>query len=138
MFSLDALSAQAVLGPLIGGIFGWLVALRMSRSNEAIATAARVENEKLTLAARVEGDKLRQATADATFVDGLTRRFKLLMDGYEAHIKDLSEEVSQLRSEIKHLHSLLTDRVSQVCPAAHECAYLKAAIQSVGDRDATT
>lgn len=123
---LSSLTARDVISPILGGLFGWFAAIRMSRSNEKIAEANRQETHVSKMTA-----------AEMTAADGLTRRFQVLMDGYEIRIRDLTNEVSRLRSEVERLAGVLTNGVSQFCPAAHDCAVLQAAIKALGTEDAS-
>ena len=123
---LSSLTARDVISPILGGLFGWFAAIRMSRSNEKIAAESRLEVHKSQMSA-----------SEVAAADGLTRRFQVLMDGYEIRIRDLTNEVSRLRSEVERLACVLTEGVSSFCPAAHDCAVLRVAIKALGTDNAS-
>ena len=95
------LAAKDVLNPAIGlivGVFG----MHLTRSQLARGAQEKVE------AARTAATAAHMA-ADVATADSLTRRFQLLMDGYErriddltAQVENLSAEVVKLREELKH------------------------------------
>ena len=89
-----------VLGPLVGGGLGWIGARMNARSNERIAKATREEAARNTATTR-------QEAAEASEADQLTKRFSVLMDGYEGRIKDLTAEVQSLRQEVTKLRQEL-------------------------------
>ncbi len=94
------LSAYAfVLPNVLTGLTGWIAATWVARSNEKIARIRR-EDE----------DRTRVAAAKVTAADDLTHRFKVLMDGYEARIRDLTIEVTSLRFEVAELRAELSER----------------------------
>lgn len=76
---ISNLSPKDVIVPLLSGLGGWLAALRMTRSNEKIAREER-EREQ-------DGD--------------VTRRVRLLLDGYERRIAELKAEVEDLRNRVE-------------------------------------
>jgi hypothetical protein len=55
-------------------------------------------------------DKARVLAAKVSAADDLTHRFKVLMDGYEARIRDLTLEVTRLRVEVAELREELSER----------------------------
>ena len=57
-----------------------------------------------------EADHKEQMDADRTTADSMTKRFQALMDGYEGRIRDLTEEVTGLRIEVKNLRKALDQR----------------------------
>ena len=48
--------------------------------------------------------------AETAKLDGITRHFQALIDGYESRLKDLTEEIEALRDEIKELRQALDKR----------------------------
>lgn len=50
------------------------------------------------------------ADAAASKLDSMTRHFQALIDGYEARVKDLTDEIDALRVEIKELRQALDKR----------------------------
>jgi hypothetical protein len=111
---LDNLSAKDIVSPLVGGVFGWFAAIRMSSSNEKIARAARLESEKLAAEAKAR----KQTETDVDFAEVLTKRFQVLISGYEVRIADLVEEVQGLRCEVTQMRRLLGARDAEcaACP----------------------
>jgi predicted nucleic acid-binding Zn-ribbon protein len=63
------------------------------------------------LSERVQKD---QTDSDVAHADSMTRRFQALMDGYESRIKDLTNEVSALRDEVRNLRNSL-DTQTRMC-----------------------
>ena len=81
----------------------WIAAQRMARSNEAIAHHREEElaRARILAAAKLASDRL----------DGdLTKRFQLLMDGYETRIKDLTDEIKTLRLHVDAMRIELATR----------------------------
>lgn len=83
----------ALSAPIISGFGGYAVANRMARSAEKVA---KINHEP--------------AKDEDITTGSLTRRFQLLMDGYEGHIQSLTEEVQGLRGEVRDLRQELLDR----------------------------
>ena len=78
-----------LLGALISGVFGWLVARHTAHSSEKVAADAQAEYDR-----------------EARGVD-LSARLKVLMDSYELRVRDLTAEVEALRQRIEHLSEQL-------------------------------
>ena len=94
---LDNLPLIAGLAaPIISGFGGYAVASRMARSAERVA---KINHEP--------------PEADDVTAGSLTRRFKLLMDGYEGHIQSLTEEVQGLRGEVRDLRHEMKERCAK-------------------------
>ena len=77
---------------LLTGLGSWIASQRVARSNERVAERKRADD--------IEDRRISDNRANA---EDLTRRFRTLMDSYEARIKDLTEEVTTLRVEIAQL-----------------------------------
>jgi hypothetical protein len=94
------LSAYVVVVPaVLTGIASWAAARWTAHSNEKIAGIKRDDEIRVRTAA----DRLIAA-------DDLTHRFKVLMDSYEARIRDLTTEVRDLRVEVSELRLELAER----------------------------
>lgn len=85
-----------VVPSLLSGCGGWIAAQRMARSNETIASLARADKDR---AERIE--------AAHDHADDLTSRFRILMDGYEARIRDLTAEVAGLKVRVEEMSAQL-------------------------------
>ena len=97
----DYVNAKEVLGPIAGGMLGYLGARRTARTNVLIE------------------DKKQRAIAREAHADDLSRRFKVLMDGYESRIRDLTDEVTNLRERIDELSSQLNERALACAGCPH-------------------
>ena len=93
VFDFTTLVPPAITA-LISGFGGYAVANRVARSNEKIA---QINHEP------------KPEDVDRS-AGSLTRRFQVLMDGYEGHIQSLTEEVQGLRTEVRDLRQELLDR----------------------------
>lgn len=98
-----------LIAPAMTGILGYFGAIHISRSNETIARAKRLDE-----------DKVRRASAREAYTDDLTARFRVLMDGYEGRIADLMTEILALRREVTELREEINDRAKR----CHGCPYL--------------
>jgi cell division protein FtsB len=87
------------LPPAITGYLGYAAAKHKITSDERLADQKQ-QNE----------DKKEIIAVDAAQSDSMTRRFEALMDGYETRIHDLTQEVQQLREEVKSLRKALDQR----------------------------
>jgi hypothetical protein len=96
---LDYLPLIAALSaPIVSGFGGYAVANRMARSAERVA---RINHEP--------------ERGDDASTGSLTRRFQVLLDGYEGHIQSLTAEVQGLRAEVRDLQQLMLERCAK-CP----------------------
>ena len=93
-----ATMAPPALTSILGGLSGYIVANRIARSNEKIA---KINHEPV------------HEEPDTT--GSLTKRFQVLLDGYEGHIQSLTAEVQGLRSEVRDLQQLMLERCVK-CP----------------------
>lgn len=116
---------SGVVGPFLGGIFGYMIARRNSRTQEKIAYDQMLAEERHTHAVEIEqhrkerqDDARARIEAHSAQTDGLTERFKTLMDGYESRITDLTREVASLRDQVQKLRSVLDARTAacSTCP----------------------
>ena len=73
--------ATVVIGSSLTGLVSWITSQRVYRREE----------------------RARVAAAKISAADDLTHRFKVLMDGYEGRISDLTDEVHRLRLRIDQL-----------------------------------
>lgn len=85
---IDAIREYSIALAPGGALAGWWMGRRKSNA----------EAEKLL----EEGDALR--------LDSITRHFQALIDGYEARVKDLTDEVEALRAEVQALRRALDKR----------------------------
>ena len=85
-----------VITAVASAVAGYAVANRTARSNEKIARIAHAEQVEKTVKAE-----------DALSTNAMTKRFQVLLDGYESHIKDLTAEVQGLRTEVQQLRAVL-------------------------------
>lgn len=85
---LDALREYSIALAPGGAIAGWWMGRK-----KAHAEAAKLMDE---------GDAIR--------LDSITRHFQALIDGYEARVKDLTDEVEALRAEVQSLRQALDKR----------------------------
>lgn len=60
-----------------------------------------------------EKGRLDRIQADTAHSDSLTRRFQSLMDGYENRIKDLTDELTTLRAEVRDLRAALAGQIRE-------------------------
>lgn len=83
--------ATSAVGAL-GALTGWWLGRR-----ERLAKIAQMEQQH------------RKAVEDETglIIDAVTRRFQTLIDGYEARVKDLMDEIHSLREEVRRLRQVL-------------------------------
>src|ERR1700741_5490463 len=95
---LNFVDLKAVLGPLIGGFLGGMGARASIRSGERIEQIRRED-----AAARL------RETQFSAQADDMTERFRVLMDGYEVRIRDLTDEVTSLRNAVSALLVLLAN-----------------------------
>ena len=96
----------SVLAAFLTGLGGWMAAHRMAQSNERVARIAREDKDR--------ADRLSESHDRA---DDLTARFRVLMDGYELRIRDLTLEVATLRIEISQLRTELSARGNKMLTA---------------------
>lgn len=87
------LAAKDVINPIIGLIVG-VTGMHMTR-----VQIARGDSEKAS--ATIAAAEAAQVAADAATADGMTKRFIAILDGYERRVKDLTEEVTNLRAEVR-------------------------------------
>jgi hypothetical protein len=92
-----------VLPAVLTGLASWIASQRMARSNEKIAAVKRADD-----------DRRERVNSNLSHADDLTQRFKVLMDGYESRISDLTAEVKGLRTKIDEM-SMQLKRCSS-CP----------------------
>lgn len=86
---IDAIKEYGVvIGPAFGGMIGY-----MAGRKKIDAEASKLE---------IEGEVAQ--------LDGITRHFEALIDGYEKRIADLTSEVHLLRDEVKQLRKALDSR----------------------------
>lgn len=97
--SLNVAPYSWILPAAITGAASWIAAQRMARSNEKIAAVKRADD-----------DRKERIAAAGYHAEDLTARFKLLMDGYELRIRELTTEVATLRIEVTQLRAELTYR----------------------------
>jgi hypothetical protein len=105
---VEALSYLPILGAAtITAMGGWIAAQRMARSNEKLAAVKRADDDRKE---RVDG-----VNSNA---EDMTERFRILMDGYENRIEDLTSDINSLRSEVASLRSELSSRPARcdACP----------------------
>lgn len=79
---------SGVLGPAMGGFVGYMAG---RRKIDAEVTKLEMDTEIAQL-------------------DGITRHFEALIDGYEKRIADLTSEVHSLRDEVRQLRKALDAR----------------------------
>ena len=95
-----------VLVSSVTAVIGFITA-RLTLRREEKKDMAEAENRARELAEVERKDRIEADTAQA---DSMTRRFQALMDGYEARIEDLMDEVQHLRDEVKSLRKALDER----------------------------
>lgn len=86
----SSITLKDIVIPLLTGLGGWFVALRMTRSNEKIEDRRR--DDEITRQVQI---------AKVARDDDLTDRFKLLMDSYEKKIAELTAEIRELRTRLE-------------------------------------
>jgi hypothetical protein len=106
---LKDLSLPALTG--VAGIVLTYLRFRYERKTAQFEEELHAQERKD--AVRVAQDKLNNDQSD-----GITLRFMTLMDGYERRIKDLIEEVTGLRGEVRGLRAALDERTRMCssCP----------------------
>jgi hypothetical protein len=113
---------------LIAVITGGLALVGVFASNRVSSRKDAADHEDRLNAAE-DKERLDRIQADAAHSDSLTRRFQSLMDGYESRIKDLTDEVSGLRGEVRSLRQAL-DKQVRTCAG---CPLFRSLQQEVTD-----
>ncbi len=85
-------------GPIITGVFAIFIALLTWLGKRAEASKARRE-------AREKDERDREHREDMVETQDITVRIKMLMDGYEARVKELSAELIATKDENRVLHA---------------------------------
>jgi uncharacterized protein involved in exopolysaccharide biosynthesis len=101
-----------ILGPALGGLFGYMAAIRKSRVDYAKIEAARDIEDRRTAAEQSHSgsDTIVQAMKQQN------EQFVTLLDGYERRVGDLTQEVHALREEVKELRKALDGKPRMFCP----------------------
>lgn len=94
---------HTLIGSLVSGVAGFFTARLTIKSQERVAEAA--------------GDD----AVDAAAAADLSRRYRALFDGYEHHIDDLRAEIVRIRDGYEARIKALTDEVSDLRRRVEHC-----------------
>ena len=115
---LRGLDVKDLVPPLLAGILTLLGTVYVVREKRTIA----VEQRKIAEAQSAADTAERMRVADNSFniaqTQDLTVRFRALMDGYEVHIRDLSNDLVASRTENKTLR----DEVGRLTLKCRDCS----------------
>ena len=90
--------ASGLLAPVLTGAIAWWIGRK----------------ERIGKLQTLEQDHQKAAEAEAAAViDAITRRFQALIDGYEARVKDLLNEIQSLRNQVTELRDKLFPVVAE-------------------------
>jgi septal ring factor EnvC (AmiA/AmiB activator) len=86
----------------IVGALGTILAVRSRERSDA--NLQEVQRASVKMTTQVARDQARM-TYDASTAQTLTERFKALMDGYEARINDLTQDIKEQRIRVRTLEA---------------------------------
>jgi hypothetical protein len=118
MFDISAGPFREWMPTIITGLFSMIVVLATIQSKKGAELRGRdFERER---ADKIETERLREAemTTGANQAQDLTQRFRMLMEGYENRIKDLTSELALRKAEHDRLERLYDERqlLCNACP----------------------